>query len=350
MQFSVTCHLVCQQAKLALKYRRYCFMQFNVTCHLVCQQVKLILKFMTYVAYNSLLELCFGMDEFAMPPPGSEELAENMEGFDSSVDLNPTEFGREEPMDVSEIRENQDSFSSFAKVRDVQFVLGDTQNVERKEDVFEACDSTMEYTSSVETAAEDAGKENMALTGGESAVQGGASLEVPVQMKRQLSEAMELTDCSDPLLGYQKNQDDSIFRRSQSIQFQEQKQPMSHQFRHMLHGTILSVSPYIKYSIPYLESEAGAKCFVRKYLPDNIYWSASFMGEKVPKEQRLSKAKYMEMEYGGRYPASSNIRITEAHPFVLNEMTAPANDSSTLVQSLVLVLCLVRFRKDVFMC
>ena len=299
----------------------------------LCQQVKLILKFMTYVAYNSLLELCFAMDEFAMPPPGSEELAENMEGFDSSTDVNPIEFGREEPMDIAEMKENQDLSNPFAKVRDMQFVLGDTLPVGEKEDISKACDNAMEYTSFVETTEEDAGKENVVPPTGESAVQGGTSLELPVTMKRQLSEAMELTDCSDPLLGYQKHQDDSIFRRSQSIQFQEQKETMSHQFRHSLHGTILSVSPYIKYSIPYLESEPGAKCFVRKYLPDDIYWSASFAGEKVSKEQRLSKAKYMEMEYGGRYSVSSNIKITEAHPFVLSEMTAPANDNSTLVQS-----------------
>ncbi|XP_070187506.1 1-phosphatidylinositol 3-phosphate 5-kinase-like isoform X2 [Littorina saxatilis] len=311
------------------------------------KRVKLILKFMTYVAYNSLLELCFAMDEFAMPPPGSEELAEHMEGFESSTDLNPTEIGQEEPMDITEIKENQDL--AISRARDIQFLVGTTPPqgdevpVPQKEDespVPEKVDESpvpqsepetqMEYTSLTEAMEEERAtdKENVEPSEKESSTLSAISLEVP-QLKRQLSEVRVLTDCSDPLLGYQKNQDDSIFKRSQSIQFQEQKQTMSHQFRQTLQGTILSVSPYIKYSIPYLESEAGAKCFVRMYLPDNIYWSALFTGEKTPKEQRLSKAKHHDMEYGGRYPASSTIKITEAHPFVLSEMTAPANNNST---------------------
>ena len=295
-------------------------------------QVKLILKFITYVAYNSLLELCFAMDEFAMPPPGSEELAENMEGFESSTDLNPTEIGGEEPMDISEISENHGLASTVAKNPDIRFVVGEEAAPEEQEAVMD-----VEYTSlmdAIKEEDEDFGKENIPPSQEHlSAATSGSSVEVPSNMKRQLSDVTELTDCSDPLLGYQKNQDDSIFKRSHSIQFQEQKQTMSHQFRHTLHGTMLSASPYIKYGVPFLESEAGNRCFVRSYLPDQIYWSALFTGEKAPKEQRLSKGKFGEMEYGGRYPNKSHIKITEAHPFVLSEMTAPANDNSTQVIS-----------------
>jgi hypothetical protein len=73
-----------------------------------------------------------------------------------------------------------------------------------------------------------------------------------------------------------------------------------------------------------------------------IYWSALFSGESAPKEQQRQsgKTKYQELEYTGvaRHPnTSSGIFITEAHPFVLSEMTAPATDVSTLVRTCVLI-------------
>ena len=35
--------------------------------------MKHILKFMTYASYNSLLELCYCMDQFALPKPAPGE-------------------------------------------------------------------------------------------------------------------------------------------------------------------------------------------------------------------------------------------------------------------------------------
>ncbi|KAK7498566.1 hypothetical protein BaRGS_00010226 [Batillaria attramentaria] len=315
------------------------------------KRVKLILKFMTYVAYNSLLELCFAMDEFAMPPPGSEELAENMEGFESSTEQpDMGEILDEEPMDISEMQEKQDASKQEDKVRGVSFEVGESCAVQsdataKQDDVEVEYTSLTEMSSSIQESFFDAAEtvgdmqakgEAATETQSETAEpveKSGANLSVPQvpdpTMKRQLSAVMELTDCSDPLLSYQKNQDDSIFKRSQSIQFQEQKQTMYRQFRNTLHGISLSASPYIKYNVPFLESEAGANCFVRKYLPDEIYWSALFTGEKAPKEQRLSRTKYLDMDYGARFPVKSDIKITEAHPFVLSEMTAAAHENST---------------------
>lgn len=80
-----------------------------------------------------------------------------------------------------------------------------------------------------------------------------------------------------------------------------------------------------------MESEVGARCFARDFLPQEIYWSALFTGERAPKEQRLSKVKYVDMDCGTRYAVKSNIKITEAHQFVLSEMTAPAAENSMQV-------------------
>ncbi|KAL8580115.1 hypothetical protein ACOMHN_061229 [Nucella lapillus] len=339
------CHdFHCQTYSLPHKEKKTVVVFAGCATHLGCtinlfggslselKRVKLILKFMAYVAYNSLLELCFAMDEFAMPPPGSEELAENMEGFDSSTDTNPIEIGGEEPTDISGFQDSQGVVTACTK-RDSDFVMveeGEEEEEAVEKEPGEDPDTTTHYMSLQEAIDKDsAEKENVSPNPEQSRLQTGTSEEGP-SIKRQLSHVTELTDCSDPLLGYQKHQDDSIFRRSHSIQFQEQKETTSHQFRHTLHGTILSASPYIKYSLPFLESEPGAKCFTRSFLPSDIYWSALFTGEKTPKEQRLSKGKYIDMEYGGRYFGKSHISITEAHPFVLSDMIAPANDNNIL--------------------
>lgn len=317
---------------------------------------------MTLVAYNSLLELCFAMDEFAMPPPGSEELLENMEGFESSVETMDEDIDTDEKetMKFLEMKENIDPLDAEWSVIDksIMFEIGETQVLVSHKELSVECtkdkENNMEYTSLTEvmpeichmeapshvtvtlSEANEKDEDHREVNGDDPSVAVQASPGVAVRpvdssIKRQLSAMMELTDCSDPLLGYQKNQDDSIFKRSQSIQFQEQKQTSTHLFRHFLQNSALSISPYIKYSVPFLESEVGARCFARDFLPQEIYWSALFTGERAPKEQRLSKVKYVDMDCGTRYAVKSNIKITEAHQFVLSEMTAPAAENSMQV-------------------
>lgn len=341
------------------------------------KRVKVILNFMTYVAYNSLLELCFAMDEFALPPPGSEELDKTLEGFESSTDTdanlssaNLTSNTEEEPLEIVEVTDDQEDGIMLSAsqacsagvtllfgmekgaVTDVNDVKDDDDDEDNKGGVDSngkemSGEAQVEYTSfqHEEEEEKEADKENVAPTdhrfsaAAASSSPRSSALTVPSMdapfMQRQLSKVQELTEFTDPLREYQKNQDESIFKRSQSIQFQEHKQPLWHQFRQTLHGTLLSASPYIKYSVPHLESELGCKCELRKFLPEQIYWSALFTGEPTPKEQQRqsNKAKFQDLEYSGvaRYPTTnSGICITEAHPFVLNEMTAPANEVSTL--------------------
>ncbi len=44
-------------------------------------------------------------------------------------------------------------------------------------------------------------------------------------------------------------------------------------FRTSLSATILSTSPFINFPLPFLESEAGRKCFLRNYFPIELYYS-----------------------------------------------------------------------------
>lgn len=47
-------------------------------------------------------------------------------------------------------------------------------------------------------------------------------------------------------------------------------------FRKALDDTILCVSPYLVFSVPYLETEIGKKCKLRQFFPDEIYFSCQF--------------------------------------------------------------------------
>lgn len=51
------------------------------------------------------------------------------------------------------------------------------------------------------------------------------------------------------------------------------EQPCDNRFRTALNSTILSVSPFVQFSLPYLETEGGKKCALRSRFPANLYYS-----------------------------------------------------------------------------
>ena len=91
---------------------------------------------------------------------------------------------------------------------------------------------------------------------------------------RRKVESTCLTDQSDPLQSYQKSQDDSIFQSSLPVE--EQMQKNRFKLKKALEYIILSISPYIHYDLPYLETDQGSRCELRKYFPEEIYWSHHF--------------------------------------------------------------------------
>lgn len=53
-------------------------------------------------------------------------------------------------------------------------------------------------------------------------------------------------------------------------------------FRSILKSTILSISPFVSYPLPFLMTEQGKKCFLRSFLPENLFLipSETFHSEK----------------------------------------------------------------------
>ncbi|XP_060077952.1 1-phosphatidylinositol 3-phosphate 5-kinase-like [Ylistrum balloti] len=137
---------------------------------------------------------------------------------------------------------------------------------------------------------------------------------------RKTSSSEIITDQSDPLHNFEKNQDDTIFQSS--ITLQEKSQKRYQKFRKLLNEVLLSTSPFVKYDVPFLESESGSNCCSRKYFAhiDELYWSCRFdpAGYDIRRSQ-----KYHEGEQPSKLPMSwSDVEVVEAHPFILSELTS----------------------------
>ncbi|KAH9523854.1 hypothetical protein Btru_047241 [Bulinus truncatus] len=143
------------------------------------------------------------------------------------------------------------------------------------------------------------------------------------------SKLMELTDFSDPLLGYQNTQDESIFHppSTQKMALKEIKQTRYKRFRKALDGVHLSVSPYHKYNVPFIETDKGSRCAVRQYLPEDIFWSSLFDGEAGQSLSRSSK--FIDSDPSARYPAKNNIKIADPHLLITCKLTEPIRESET---------------------
>ncbi|XP_052764126.1 1-phosphatidylinositol 3-phosphate 5-kinase-like isoform X2 [Mya arenaria] len=136
------------------------------------------------------------------------------------------------------------------------------------------------------------------------------------------SAATQLTDHSDPLHNYQISKDESIFESSMA--FQEQQVTRRAIFKKSLDNTVLSTSPYIKYSLPFLETESGAKCELRKYFPEELYWSSTLCDKSPPKAYTKKSD-----TSNTKVPCEmAHIEIQEAHEFIRQPLRESANNIS----------------------
>lgn len=115
--------------------------------------------------------------------------------------------------------------------------------------------------------------------------------EKPIKQPAKILEA-EIKECSpgedlkinDPL---QADHNDPIWiQATDTVQLSVAELPRGNKFRTALDDTILSISPFLKLGVPYLESEIGRNCHLRSYFPDTIYYSKQLIEAKSEKEVR----------------------------------------------------------------
>nr|CAD7398245.1 unnamed protein product [Timema poppensis] len=157
-----------------------------------------------------------------------------------------------------------------------------------------------------------------------------------------------VSDFSDPLHLY-LSLDDDVFSTGQQNgqQLSVAELPLSNHFRKALDDTILSASPFLKgiyvqlengrgvesekyptkkvlyrwpleCQVPYLETEAGRNCALRRFFPDEIFWSAQFNSSSdTNTNSRANNGMEMAMQ--------PDNKLLPRHEFVSAKITSSAD-------------------------
>lgn len=250
--------------------------------------------------YHSCLELEFLLDELAIPPQ-MEDVA------DQSID-DDTPRRSDEPQPSSRLRQ-QSSGETADDYNGLENELDDANN-----SVF---------------VGPNADEESGCSNDGGTAIANGSNLEIPKQdasplVKKELITIAPVTDLSDPLHSYQILNDETIFDYSSAPPLMEEKRNTSQQFKKALSEVTLTISPYVKVDLPYLETEAGSRCKLRSCFPLEVFWSEVFH----PKVKDTNHwRKLSDVESVVMTCASPDVFFLPPHPFVLDKLSSPVTDS-----------------------
>ncbi|XP_024937173.1 1-phosphatidylinositol 3-phosphate 5-kinase isoform X2 [Cephus cinctus] len=133
--------------------------------------------------------------------------------------------------------------------------------------------------------------------------------------------AESVSDRSDPLHQYLNEEDDVFNQMSTNVQHLSVADlPLLNKFKKALNDTILSVSPYIKFSIPYLETEAGRNCVLRHFFPKEVFYSINFL-DKVQSARNSS----FSTEPAQQENPLIHLKLKPQHPFVQAKLTTTAD-------------------------
>jgi len=129
-----------------------------------------------------------------------------------------------------------------------------------------------------------------------------------------------ISDRSDPLHQYLNEDEEDVSNRTSpnGQRLSVADFPLFNKFKKALEGTVLSVSPYLKFSIPYLETEPGRNCVLRNFFPREIYYSTQFL-DKV-KENRTNSVSVSE-QLASENRERNNMKLKPQHSFVQARLT-----------------------------
>lgn len=124
-----------------------------------------------------------------------------------------------------------------------------------------------------------------------------------------------VADFSDPLRADPLTFETNV---GEPVQLQVQDS-FDNKFRTSLASTILSISPFINFPLPYLETEAGRRCELRKYFPNELFHSRQWAGNKNDKIDKLEVNLSVKND-------EEQIDIKPPHKFLTMKITKPADD------------------------
>lgn len=125
-----------------------------------------------------------------------------------------------------------------------------------------------------------------------------------------------VSDFSDPLRSHIDPEDETVSEKVTIQQeFSVSELPLCNKFRKALEENILSISPFLKFQLPYLETENGRNCPLRMFFGRKIYWSLQFSDEPlkpkcIPFNEPPSLMKRLE-----------SVKLKEVHELVKAKLT-----------------------------
>ncbi|XP_052896757.1 putative 1-phosphatidylinositol 3-phosphate 5-kinase [Anopheles moucheti] len=101
--------------------------------------------------------------------------------------------------------------------------------------------------------------------------------------------------------------------------------PNDNRFRSALSSTILSISPFVAFPLPYLETDGGRKCALRCYFPEELYFSKQWSnGGTLGLVGEKNSATLIDNSAGAGASASTEEeekQLLPVHPFVTHKIT-----------------------------
>ncbi|XP_032292442.1 putative 1-phosphatidylinositol 3-phosphate 5-kinase isoform X1 [Drosophila virilis] len=141
-----------------------------------------------------------------------------------------------------------------------------------------------------------------------------------------------VADFTDPL---RSSQTDTMSSSAANLNVQALavENRYDNRFRNALSSTLLSVSPFLTFPLPYLETEQGRNCKLRKLFPAELYFSK--LWSKTPTALERPESLDADPFKSNTEPGNkeNEQQLLPAHDFVKMKITSPANsrDIQTLL-------------------
>lgn len=132
-------------------------------------------------------------------------------------------------------------------------------------------------------------------------------------------------DFSDPLRATDLSP--STFDPESSVEFAVEM-PVDNRFKTALNSTVLSVSPYSAFPLPYLETEHGRKCCLRSFYPSELFYSRQWSNVS---DKSLTNDSYVNHNV----VSSLKVKLNPDHEFLTHTITTSADsrEMQTLLAS-----------------
>ena len=273
------------------------------------KKVKKVVQFGLQIAHNMRLESAFLTDEFAVPTKALGNLNDMIQSY-------ATPPASPEP--------HMYPFSTSILDKPVSPVLIQVSKAESttettKQEGLYACDSLEDLERGGEEKGEEEGKENHEDT-------------CPLPEQDKTNEATTERGRG----GSDAKEDVPVVRiRSESCLLSETV------FKNVLESRLISTSPHVLFTVPYLQTEQGIRADSKKYLPDVVYWSQWFQ-PRTP-HQDTPKSCYLDFivhSLQGKVRSSSqsvtsrseqhkshNYKSVSSHPFVSSAFLCSTSSS-----------------------